>query len=133
MSFDGIVTRAVVDELKSSLIGGRIDKVYQQEKDEILIQVYNKGSNYRLLISASSNNPRVYLTKHSKKNPETPPVFCMLLRKHLSGGIILNVKQYNMDRIIIIDASSIDELGLTTEKRLIIEILPVYHLLSQHL
>ena len=123
MSFDGIVTRAVVDELKSSLIGGRIDKVYQQEKDEILIQVYNKGSNYRLLISASSNNPRVYLTKHSKKNPETPPVFCMLLRKHLSGGIILNVKQYNMDRIIIIDASSIDELGLTTEKRLIIEIM----------
>ncbi|MDR7869881.1 MAG: NFACT RNA binding domain-containing protein [Tissierellaceae bacterium] len=123
MSFDGIVTRAVVDELKTSLLGGRIDKIYQQEKDEILIQIYNKGTNYRLLMSASSNNPRLYLTKHSKKNPDTPPVFCMLLRKHLSGGIILNIEQYSMDRVVVIDTSSIDELGLPSEKRLVIEIM----------
>ena len=123
MSFDGVVTRAVVDELKSSLLGGRIDKIYQQEKDEIMIQIYNKGTNHRLLLSASSNNPRIYLTKSSKKNPDTPPVFCMLLRKHLSGGIVLNVEQYSMDRIVIIDVSGLDELGLPTEKRLIIEIM----------
>ncbi|NLY47160.1 MAG: fibronectin/fibrinogen-binding protein [Tissierella sp.] len=123
MSFDGIVTRSVVDELKSSLLGGRIDKIYQQEKDEILIQVYNKGVNHRLLISASSNNPRIYITNFSKKNPDTPPVFCMLLRKHLSGGIVLNIEQYSMDRVVIIDVSSLDELGLPTEKSLIIEIM----------
>lgn len=123
MSFDGIVTRAVVDELKSTLLGGRIDKIYQQEKDEILIQIYNKGVNHRLLISASSNNPRIYLTNYSKKNPDTPPVFCMLLRKHLSGGILLNVEQYDMDRVVILDISAIDELGLPIEKRLIIEIM----------
>lgn len=123
MSFDGIVTRAVVDELKSALVGGRIDKVYQQEKDEIQIQIYNKGKNHRLLISASSNNPRIYLTQYSKKNPESPPVFCMFLRKHLIGGIILNVEQYLMDRIVVIDLSSLDELGLPIEKRLLVEIM----------
>lgn len=123
MSFDGIVTRSVVDELRSSLLGGRIDKIYQQENDEILISIYNKGKIYKLLISASSNNPRIYLTNFSKKNPDTPPVFCMLLRKHLSGSIILNIEQYGLDRIVLIDTSSIDELGLPTEKRLVIEIM----------
>lgn len=126
MSYDGIVTRAVVDELKSSLIGGRIDKIYQPEKDEISIQIYNKGINHRLLISASSNNPRLYLTNHSKKNPDSPPVFCMLLRKHLSSGILLNIEQYNMDRIVAFDVSAIDELGLPTERRLIVEIMGKY-------
>lgn len=126
MSFDGIVTRAVVDELKSSLIGGRIDKIYQPEKDEISIQVYNKGTNHRLLISSTSNNPRLYLTKHSKKNPDTPPVFCMLLRKHLSSGIVLNIEQHDMDRVVIFDVSAIDELGLPTERRLIVEIMGKY-------
>lgn len=123
MSFDGIVTRSVVDELRSALLGGRISKIYQQEKDEILMQVYNKGSNHKLLISANSSNSRVYLTDHSKKNPETPPTFCMLLRKHLSSGIILNIEQYDMDRIILMDVSAIDELGLATENRIIIEIM----------
>mgnify|MGYP000846741674 FL=1 len=123
MSFDGIVTRSVVNELRSSLLGARIDKIYQQEKDELLIQIYNKGENFKLLISASSNNSRLYLTKFSKKNPDTPPVFCMLLRKHLLGGIILNIEQYSMDRVVAIDVSSMDELGLPREKRLIIEVM----------
>ncbi|WP_353093956.1 NFACT RNA binding domain-containing protein [Tissierella praeacuta] len=123
MSFDGIVTKAVVKELKEKLIGGRVDKVYQQEKDEILIHIHSKGTNYKLVMSASSNNPRVYLTEYSKKNPSEPPMFCMLLRKHLIGGIILNVEQFNLDRVIFIDISAVDELGQPTEKRIIIEIM----------
>lgn len=123
MSFDGIVTNAVIKELNETILGGRIDKIYQQEKDEILLNIHNKGENYRLIISASSNNPRIYLTTFSKKNPPAPPVFCMLLRKHLSGGIILNIEQFEMDRVVFIDISSIDELGFPTEKRLIIEIM----------
>jgi predicted ribosome quality control (RQC) complex YloA/Tae2 family protein len=123
MSFDGIVTKAVVHELKDLILGGRVDKIYQQEKDEILIYIHSKGLNYKLVISASSNNPRIYLTQYSKKNPATPPMFCMLLRKHIAGGIILNVEQFNMDRIVFIDISAIDELGQPTEKRLIIEIM----------
>jgi predicted ribosome quality control (RQC) complex YloA/Tae2 family protein len=123
MSFDGIVTRAVVKELKENIVGGRIDKIYQPEKDEIMINIHHIGTNFRLVLSASSNNPRIYLTKITKKNPDSPPMFCMLLRKHLTGGVILNVEQYEMDRVVFIDISSTDELGQPTEKRIIIEIM----------
>ncbi|NLL82233.1 MAG: fibronectin/fibrinogen-binding protein [Tissierellia bacterium] len=123
MSFDGIVTNAVVKELENKIKGGRIDKIYQPEKDEIVISVHNKGENYRIVLSASSNNPRIYLTNVSKENPSSPPVFCMLLRKHLSGGIILNVDQYELDRVVFLDISSVDELGESVVKRLIIEVM----------
>lgn len=123
MSYDGIVTRAVVDELKDKLLGGRVDKIYQQEKDEILIRIYSRGKNYKLVISSSSNNPRVHLTEYSKENPQEPPMFCMLLRKHLIGGTILNIDQYSLDRIVFIDISARDELGQSTENRIIIELM----------
>ena len=123
MSLDGIVTRAVVKELNSTILGGRIDKIYQHEKDEILLNIYNKGNNNKLLISATSNNPRIYLTKCNKSNPSMPPMFCMLLRKHLTGGTVLNVEQYQMDRVLFIDISSIDELGQPSERRLVVEIM----------
>lgn len=123
MSYDGIVTRAVVDELKDKLIGGRIDKVYQQEKDEILLRIYSKGKNQKLVISSSSNNPRMHLTQYSKENPQEPPMFCMLLRKHLIGGTILNIEQSSLDRIIFIDISAKDELGQATENRIVIELM----------
>ncbi len=123
MSYDGIVTKSVVAELQNSLISGRIDKVYQQEKDEILIHIHNKGTNYKLVISSSSNNPRLYLTEYTKSNPPEPPMFCMLLRKHLIGGTILNIEQFSLDRIVFIDVSSKDELGHPSKKRLIIEIM----------
>ncbi len=123
MSLDGIVTRAIVKELKDTLLGGRIDKIYQHEKDEILLNIYSKGKNNKLIISASSNNPRIYLTDHTISNPSTPPMFCMLLRKHLTRGTILNIEQFFMDRVVFIDISSIDELGLPSEKRLLVEIM----------
>ncbi|MFA5577124.1 MAG: NFACT family protein, partial [Tissierellaceae bacterium] len=123
MSYDGIVTKAVVKELRENLIGGRIDKVYQQEKDEILIHVHNKGTNYKLIMSSSSNNPRVYLTEYKKTNPPEPPMFCMLLRKHLIGGLVLNIEQFELDRVILLDVSAFDEFGQPSEKRLIVEIM----------
>lgn len=123
MAFDGIVTKSVVDEIKINLIGGRIDKVYQQERDEILLLVYNNGKSHRLLLSANSSIPRMYLTEHTKKNPQTPPVFCMLLRKHLIGGKILDIRQNKMDRVVFIDVSSLDEFGEFSKKTLAIEIM----------
>ncbi len=126
MSFDGIVTRAVTYELKQNLIGSKIDKIYQQEKDEILIHLRKLGRNYKLLISASSNNPRLYLTESSKQNPSSPPMFCMLMRKHLVGGVITNIKQYELDRIISIDIKSMDEMGELSTKHLIVEIMGKY-------
>lgn len=123
MSFDGIVTNALIEELKETIVGGRIDKIYQQEKDEMLIHIHNLRKNYKLLISASSNNSRVYLTNHSKKNPITPPMFCMFLRKQLQGGTILNINQYELDRIMVIDIKSLDDMGEITIRQLIIEIM----------
>lgn len=123
MSLDGIVTRNIVLELNDLLLGGRVDKIYQHEKDEIIIYIYNKGKTHRLLVSSSSNNPRLHLTRYGMENPPTPPMFCMLLRKHLSGGTILNIEQHEMDRIVFIDVSSLDELGEVSIKRLIIEIM----------
>lgn len=123
MSLDGIVTKAIVSELNERILGGKINKIYQQESDEILISIRNSGENFKLLLSASSNNPRIYLTEASKENPASPPMFCMLLRKHLIGGKILNIEQFEMDRIVYIDISSRDDLGDYSEKRLIIEIM----------
>lgn len=126
MSLDGIVTRNIIYELNNTILGGRINKVYQHEKDEISIHIYNNGKNNKLLISASSNNPRIHFTKYKKSNPSSPPMFCMLLRKHLSGGTILKIQQLQMDRVIFIDISSLDELGQPSTKRLIVEIMGKY-------
>lgn len=123
MAFDGIVTKSVVEEMKTLLIGGRIDKVYQQERDEILLLIYSNGTNYRLLLSSSSNNPRMYITKYSKKNPQTPPMFCMVLRKHLIGGKVLDIRQHLMDRVVLIDVSCLDEFGESSKNTLVIEIM----------
>lgn len=68
MSFDGIVIRAIIQELNNTILGGRVDKIYQHEKDEILLNIYNKGKNRKLIISASSNNPRIHLTSYGKSN-----------------------------------------------------------------
>lgn len=123
MSLDGIVTRALTYELRDKLVGGRISKIHQPETDEIIMNIYNKGENYKLLLSANSSHPRIHFTNLQKDNPQEPPTFCMVLRKHLSGSTILDVSQFDMDRIIFIDISSLDELGIAKEKRLVIEIM----------
>ncbi|MDX9917040.1 MAG: NFACT RNA binding domain-containing protein [Gudongella sp.] len=123
MSYDGIVTRAVVDELNGYLVGGRIDKIYQPEKDELLFHIYNKGKNFKLLMSASSNYPRLYITEKTIANPDTPPTFCMLLRKMLTSGYILSITQRGNDRTVVFEVSGKDELGETTQRELIVEIM----------
>ncbi|WP_427338539.1 Rqc2 family fibronectin-binding protein [Caloranaerobacter sp. DY30410] len=122
MALDGIVIKAIINELKETILFGKIDKIYQPEKDEILINIRN-NKNYKLLISASSNNPRIYLTQHTKQNPINPPMFCMLLRKHLHSGKIINIYQPSLERIIVIEVESLDELGIKSVKQLIVEIM----------
>ena len=123
MPFDGIVTKCVVEELKENLIGGRIDKIFQPEKDEVLINIRCKGKNFKLLLSANPSYPRIHLTMISKENPISPPMFCMLLRKHLGGGRISGVDFFDFERIVGINIESTNELGDTTCKKLIIEIM----------
>ncbi len=123
MAFDTICVKKTVEELSSCLLGGRIDKIHQPEKDELLIMVRTFSGNFKLVLSASANNARVHFTGISKENPKTPPMFCMLLRKHLSGGKIIKISQPNLERIIEIDIESYNELGDLTTKHLIVEIM----------
>jgi len=123
MPLDGIVADCIVTELQLMLTGGRVDKVFQPEPDEVVIYIRSKGSNNRLLLSANPNYPRIHLTEVSKDNPSAPPVFCMLLRKHLVGGKIIAFDFHDYERIISISIESANELGDLSIKKLIIEIM----------
>lgn len=123
MAFDGIFLNSIKDDLYKKLIGGRIDKIFQPYDDEIIIGVRNGGENYKLLITKTSSCPRIQLTALTRKNPEQPPMFCMLLRKHLVGSYIRNIEQIDFDRIIEITFECKDELQTTVNKSLIIEIM----------
>lgn len=119
MAFDGIVTGALVEELKSTLVGLRVDKIYQVENDELNIS-FRK---FRLLISSSGNNPRIYLTEEKKDNPQKAPIFSMVLRKHLSGAILKDVVQYGNDRVIELVFDAWDDFSEKIEKSLVVEIM----------
>lgn len=124
MALDGLVIHSIADELNSLLNGAKIDKIYQPEEDEILLQIRNNKINYKLVISASASNPRVYLAKDYKKNnPKKAPVFCMLLRKYVQGGIITNIEQVGFERILKISVESFDELKEKTIKDIYVEIM----------
>lgn len=123
MAFDGIMTKAVVDDCNRKLKSGRITKIYQPTDSDIILQIRANGENIRLLISANLTYPRVHITQESYGNPLEPPMFCMLLRKHCEGAIIERFEQVGMERIIHIYMRSRDELGDWKEKKLVIEIM----------
>ena len=122
MAFDGIVTKAITSELQQ-LIGGRIDKVYEPDKNTILIGFYLNGSNYALNISTNSQNYRLHLTTHPKPNPKTALNFCMLLRKNLIGLRIKNIIATNLERVITIEFEGFDDIDDIITKKLIIELM----------
>jgi len=123
MSLDGIFLNSITNDLYKKLIGGRVDKIHQPDKNEIVISIRSKGENYKLLITAISNSPRLHLTNVTRQNPLEPPMFCMLLRKHLTSAHITNIKQINFDRIVEISFECKDEFGTTVNKSLITEIM----------
>lgn len=123
MAFDGFVTHCMVRELKNILLQGRIDKIYQPERDEITLSVRTREGTYRLLLSAATSNPRLHLSEESRQNPINAPLFCMILRKHLTGGKIIGISQQGFDRVVKLDIECYTELGDLTQKSLIIEIM----------
>ena len=123
MSFDGFVTRCITQELQNTILNGKIDKVYQPERDEIILSVRTREGNYKLLLSASASNPRIHLTTVKRENPMVPPMLCMLMRKHLSGGVITNITQSDFDRVIRLDIETRDELGDICTRSIITEIM----------
>ena len=93
MPFDALFLSAVVDELQPILVGSRVDKVQMPTRDLVILQYHGPAGSGRLLLSASSNSPRLHLTREPVENPAQPPMFCMLLRKHLQSGRIAAVHQ----------------------------------------
>lgn len=123
MSFDGFVTRCITQELKNTILNGKIDKIYQPEKDEIILSLRTREGNFKLLMSASASNPRIHLTSIKRENPMTPPMLCMLMRKHLCGGTVKDVSQSGFDRVVRIDIEARDEMGDICVRSIIVEIM----------
>lgn len=123
MAFDGIVISSLVWELNERLADGRINKIYQPENDAIVLAIKNNRNNYRLLLSASPSLPLAYLTEDTGTNPMTAPNFCMLLRKHISGGRIVSILQPEMERILKFEIEHLNELGDVCTKYLIVELM----------
>ncbi|NLB87817.1 MAG: fibronectin/fibrinogen-binding protein [Syntrophomonadaceae bacterium] len=124
MPFDGLTIRAITKELQKDLIGGRIDKIYQPEKDEITIMIRQpKAANTKLLISANARWARIHTSSQKSNNPATPPNFCMLLRKYLEGGKIINIEQVDFERIIHIHIEALDDFREWKPKLLVCEIM----------
>ncbi|MDP4096832.1 NFACT family protein [Paenibacillus sp. P96] len=122
MALDGIVTRAIVQELQSCR-GARINKIHQPNERDIVFNLRVQGGSGKLLLSANPTYPRVHFTAQTFINPAEAPMFCMLLRKHCEGGIIEDIRQVGMERIIHIDIRQRDELGDLSQKRIIIELM----------
>lgn len=123
MAFDGIVMANLTAEMKDRLEGGKISKIAQPEKDELLFTVKNQKNTWKLLISASASLPLVYFTENNKQSPLTAPNFCMLLRKHIGNGRIMRISQPGLERILCMEVEHLDELGDRRTKKLMIEIM----------
>ena len=122
MAFDGIVTKTVTKELQN-IIGYKIDKVYEPDKNTITLGLYGKSSNFTLLINISSTNCRLHLTSHSQKNPSIAPNFCMLLRKYLIGLKIKKIYTYDLERVVFIDLENNENPNKPVCRKLIIELM----------
>ena len=123
MALDGIVMANLTAEMKDRLEGGKIAKIAQPEKDELLFTIKNQKNTWRLLISASASLPLIYFTEANKPSPMTAPNFCMLLRKHIGNGRIMRVSQPGLERILCMEVEHLDELGDRRTKKLIVEIM----------
>lgn len=123
MALDGIVMANMAAEMKNRLEGGRITKIAQPEKDELMLTIKSPGNQWKLLISAGASLPLIYFTGQNKVNPMTAPGFCMLLRKHIGNGRILSITQPGLERILNIEIEHLDEMGDLCRKYLIVELM----------
>lgn len=123
MPFDGIVTRAVTNELQEKLLPGKITKIYQPTSTELILTIRSQRQNHALLLSIHPTYARMHLSDESFVNPKEPPMFCMVLRKHLGGAVIDSIEQDSMERIITISLQTRNEIGDESEKQLIIELM----------
>ena len=122
MPFDALCLSGVIHEFNLSLTGARVDKIYQPGRDEVILAMRTQNvGNVRLLLSANPAHPRLHLTTLPLENPEKPPMFCMLLRKHLSGARLLEIVQTPLERVATLRFEALNELGDRVERRLVLE------------
>ena len=121
MPLDAITMTAVAAELREKLIGGKVDKIYQPTRDEVVLHMRANGGNVKLLLSANPAHPRAQLTAISRENPETPPMFCMLMRKYFLGGRVLDISQPPMERVLDFKFETLNDLGDRVERRIVLE------------
>jgi predicted ribosome quality control (RQC) complex YloA/Tae2 family protein len=123
MPLDGTALSGVIHELNNKLSDGRVEKITQPEPDEIILSLRAHGGNHKLLLTANANAPRLHFTTESKPGPLQAPMFCMVLRKHLSGGRLIGIAQPDFERIAELHIEARDEMGDRTVKKLVIEIM----------
>ena len=126
MAFDAGMLACTLSELRKTALGARIEKVYQPERDEILLQMRSFEGGKRLLINAGSSNPRIGFSSISKENPQNPPMFCMLLRKYLQGAKLTEISQAQFDRVAFLGFETRDEMGFECKRYLIAELMGKY-------
>ena len=121
MAFDALSLSVLVKELREKILGAKINKIFQPEKDELHFLLFNNG-NFRLVMSANASVNRFCVTAYPAENPLTAPSFCMLLRKHIGGGTICDVKQQPFERVVELTVENKNELGYRQLKRLVFEV-----------
>jgi len=123
MALDGAFLRLLTHELQEQLLDCRVDKVHQLSREELVLILRSSGGNKKLYISAGADSPRIHLSQSSFENPKTPPMFCMLLRKHLSGAKLCGLEQLGLDRVLRLRFEGRDELGDLVELWGVLEIM----------
>ena len=123
MPLDSVTVSALAAQLRGQIVGAKIDKVQQPERDTVLLSLRGPGGNVRLALCGGVGNARVHLTEASYENPAQPPMFCMLLRKHLQGGRIRALEQPERERILLLRIDAYDEMGSGVEKTLAVEMI----------
>ncbi len=126
MSLDGIFLNLLSDEMKDVLIGAKVDRIYQTQKTELVFSFRTRTGAYRLLMSASGNAPRLHLTTRQIENPSNPPMLCMLLRKHLMGAVLADIRREGFERILTFEFNASNELGDKVKRSLVVEIMAQY-------
>ena len=123
MALDGAFLRCLKNEIEEWGIGARVDKIAQPSKEELVIGLRQPGDSRRLLVCSGAGSPRVHFTEAKIENPKTPPMFCMLMRKHLTSARLTRVQQLSMDRILFLIFETYNELGDQVEVALAVEIM----------
>jgi len=123
MPLDGMFLHFLKNEIEQAAVGSRVEKLHQPSKDELVLILRSRSGVKKLLISASANSPRIHFTEFAPENPQTPPMFCMLLRKHLTGAVLTGVRQEKLDRVLFLDFDCTNEIGDKTNFSLCVEIM----------